>query len=131
MGLALRLDERWSPEPDLLVVRDEHRHRMGPQRLEGPADLVIEIASEGDPKLDVREKLPRYRQAEIPEIWLVDPFENTVHAERRTNRRYETADLASGKLESAVVPGFWIDVAWLWRDDLPSTLACLRKLLGE
>lgn len=128
---TMRLDERWSPEPDLLVVRDEHRHRMGPQRLEGPADLVIEIASEGDPELDLREKLPRYRQAEIPEIWLVDPFEQTVHAERRAEQGYETDDLDSGKLESAVVPGFWIDVSWLWLDDLPSTLACLRKLLGE
>ncbi|MGH9381104.1 MAG: Uma2 family endonuclease, partial [Thermoanaerobaculia bacterium] len=68
----MRLDERWSPEPDLLVVRDQHRERMTAQRLEGPADLVIEIASEGDPGFDVREKLPRYREARIPEIWLVD-----------------------------------------------------------
>jgi len=127
----MRLDSRWSPEPDLLVVRDENRHRMGPQRLEGPADLVIEIASEGDPKLDAREKLPRYREAEIPEIWLIDPFDHRVHVETRTDGSYKTADLPTGRLVSTVVPGFWIDVAWLWQEDLPSTLACLRQILGQ
>lgn len=34
----LRLDPRWSPEPDPLVVTDEHGDRITEQRLEGPAD---------------------------------------------------------------------------------------------
>lgn len=127
----MRLDERWSPEPDLLVVRDERRHLLTPQRLEGPADWVVEIASEGDPAFDAREKLPRYHQAGIPEIWLVDPFEQAVAVERRTGDRYERSELSSGRLESTVVPGFWIEVDWLWQDDLPSTLSCLRQILGS
>jgi Uma2 family endonuclease len=125
----MRLDRGWSPEPELLVVRDERRHLLTPQRLEGPADLVIEIVSESDPRLDYREKLPRYRQAEIPEIWIVNPLENTVLAERKGDAGYESATLTSGRLESGVVPGFWIDVAWLWQDPLPPTLACLRQVL--
>ncbi len=32
----MRLDERWSPEPDLLVVRDEARSRMTPSAWRGP-----------------------------------------------------------------------------------------------
>lgn len=48
----MRLDARWSPEPDVLVVTEAHRDRIGPQRLDGPADLVIEIASDGDRGLD-------------------------------------------------------------------------------
>lgn len=127
----MRLDERWSPEPDLLVVRDERRHLLKPQRLEGPADWVIEIASEGDPQYDRREKLPRYRQARIPEIWLVDPFQKRVFVERLEGEDYETEEAASGRLQSTVIPGFWIDPAWLWQEDLPSTFACLRQLLGE
>lgn len=125
----MRLDERWSPEPDLLVVREDQRHRLTPQRLEGPADLVVEIASEGDPSLDLREKLPRYRQAGIPEIWLVDPFAETVRAEVRTADGYEARSLASGRLGCQAVAGFWIEVAWLWQARLPSTLACLREIL--
>lgn len=126
----MRLDERWSPEPDLLVVRDDRRHLLKSQRLEGPADWVIEIASEGDPQYDRREKLPRYRQARIPEIWLVDPFQEKVFVERLQGETYGTEEAASGHLQSTVIPGFWIDPAWLWQEDLPSTLACLRRVLG-
>jgi len=127
----MRLDERWSPEPDLFVVREERRHLLTPQRLEGPADLVIEIASEGDPKLELREKLPRYEQAEIPEIWLLNRFEKSVLAKVKTPEGYEARTLSSGRLASRVIPGFWIEVGWLWQDELPSTLACLRKILAH
>ena len=40
------------------------------------------------------------------------------------------APLASGRLESSTTPGFWIEVSWLWQEDLPSTLGCLRRILG-
>jgi Uma2 family endonuclease len=125
----MRLDERWSPEPDLMVVRDEHLDRVQELRLEGPADLVIDIASAGAPRHDLHKKLPRYREAGIPEIWLVDPSAETVEVNRRQAARYETTRVHEGRLESPVVPGFWLDVGWLWTDPLPSTLACLRQIL--
>jgi len=124
----MRLDERWSPEPDLLVVRDDKRHLLSERRLEGPADLVVEIASEGDPGFDVREKLPRYQQAGIEEIWLIDPFQHIVQALTRRDRAYETRILSADRLASQVLPGFWIDVAWLWQEPLPSALACLDRI---
>ncbi|MCP3957434.1 MAG: Uma2 family endonuclease [bacterium] len=126
----MRLDEKWSPEPDLLVVTDERRQLMTPRRLEGPADLVIEIASESDPQLDAREKLPRYQQAGIPEIWLLDPFEQRLRTYEHSPSGYESREAATGRVVSSVLPGFWIDVAWLWRPKLPSTLSCLRRILG-
>ena len=126
----MRLDERWSPEPDLLVVRNERRHLLGRTRLEGPADFVIEVASHSDPGLDIREKLPRYRQAGIDEIWLVNPFERAVLAEVREPGGYVAQRLAAGRLTSRVVPGFWIEVSWLWQERLPPTLACLREILA-
>jgi Uma2 family endonuclease len=125
----MRLDERWSPEPDLLVVRDERRHLLTRTRLEGPADFVIEIASDSDPRLDVREKLPRYREAGIEEIWLINPFEQIVLTEVKEPSGYASRRLMAGRLTSRVVPGFWIDVGWLWRDPLPSTFLCLREIL--
>lgn len=126
----MRLDERWSPEPDLLVLHEARRHLLTPARLEGPADLVIEIASESDPGLDVREKLPRYREAGIEEIWLLDPFEKRLRVETRTASGYASRTVTSGRLESTVLPGFWVEVSWLWSEELPSTLACLRQILG-
>jgi Uma2 family endonuclease len=126
----MRLDADWSPEPDLLVVRDSHRHLMTPRCLDGPADMVIEIASESDPGLDYREKLPRYRRSGIEEIWIVNPFRNEVQVDTRSTTGYTMKTLTAGRLEAVVVPGFWIEVSWLWQGDLPPALQCLRQLLG-
>jgi Uma2 family endonuclease len=126
----MRLDAKWSPEPDLLVVRDQRRHLLTPRRLEGPADFVIEIASEGDPGFDLREKLPRYEAAGIEEIWWINPFNRTVLVKLRTANGYSTATVSSGRLTSTVVPGFWIDAAWLWQEKLPSTFTCLQQILA-
>ena len=125
----MRLDPNWSPEPDLMVIRDDRRGRMLRKYLDGPADLIIEIASDSDPRLDVREKLPRYREAGVEEMWLIDPFQKQVHAVNRSSGGYETAILTAGRLDSVVVPGFWIDVAWLWQAELPPPLRCVRQLL--
>jgi Uma2 family endonuclease len=126
----MRLDARWSPEPDLLVIRPEKRPRLTRTHLDGPADFVIEIASDSDPGLDRREKLPRYREAGIEEIWLVDPFQQQLLVETKEAHGHAARSLAAGRLDSRVLPGFWIEVAWLWRDELPSTLACLREIVG-
>jgi len=127
----MRLDPRWSPEPDLMVVTDAHRERITAQRLEGPADLVIEIASDGDPLLDEREKLPRYHAAGIPEIWVLSPQTSSVRCDRLgAEGSYRTERRSGGRIESIVLPGFWINVDWLWQESLPSTVHCLRSLLG-
>lgn len=127
----MRLDPNWSPEPDMLVVCESRQHLMTEQRLDGPADMVIEIASESDPGLDCREKLPRYRAAEIREMWFVNPFTNEVRVETKTPGGYRTQMLSSGRLDAVVLPGFWIDVAWLWQSQLPSTFRCLRDIFGN
>jgi Uma2 family endonuclease len=126
----MRLDSKWSPEPDLMVVLDAKRHLLGQQRLEGPADLVVEIASSSDPEIDLRRKLPRYREAEVPEMWLIDPYARSIRVEVFTPDGFRTHILAEGRLASAVLPGFWIDVAWLWQEPLPPVLACLRQILA-
>jgi len=144
----MRLDPKWSPEPDVMVVGEERRHRIGPQRLEGPADLVIEVASPSDVMRALRLKLPRYHQARIPEIWVIDPWLGSVRAEvlevqnapesqetpaiDETHRTptYRSRDVTAGRLCSAVFPWFWIDVSWLWQKPLPPTLGCVRQILG-
>ena len=126
----MRLGPRWSPEPDLLVVRTERMNLMGKNRLEGPADLVVEIVSDADAHLVYREKLPRYREAAIPEIWIVDPFRGEVLVDRLVGEAAERTVLKAGRLESTVVPGFWIEVDWLWGETLPSTPVCLEAILA-
>jgi len=92
--------------------------------------MVIEIVSESDPGLDYREKLPRYREAGIEEIWIVDPFRSQVLVSHRGAAGYDERRVSSGHLESRVIPGFWIELTWLWLDELPASLECLRAILG-
>jgi Uma2 family endonuclease len=127
----MRLDERWSAEPDLMVVREENVGRMKDRYLDGPADWVIEIASEDDPQFEQREKLPRYREAHLPEIWLIDRFAELVRVETLASHGYRSMVLHEGRLVSTVVPGFWIETDWLWRPKLPSTADCLRTILPD
>jgi len=86
----MRLDAHWSPEPELLIVRNHRRHLMTKRCLEGPADMVVEIVSESDPRLDYREKLPRYQEAGIEEIWIVDPFKTEVRIDTKVPDGYAT-----------------------------------------
>ena len=127
----MRLDEHWSPEPDLMVIRSERVPLIGKQRLEGPADLVVEIVSEGKRHLIFREKLPRYREAAIPEVWVVDPYRSEILVETATPAGTKPRTVTSGRLDSTVLPGFWLQVEWLWQETLPSALRCAQEILAS
>ena len=70
------------------------------------------------------------RQLELLEIWFIDPFDERLRIYTKTQAGHTSRVVDSGLLESAVVSRFSIDVAWLWQEDLPSTLGCLRWILG-
>jgi len=66
------LPGRSSREPDLFFVAREHLDRLTPERLLGPADLVIEIVSESSVERDRQDKFREYEQAGVHEYWLFD-----------------------------------------------------------
>ena len=115
-------------EPDLLVVKGEHRDRMTDTYLDGPADLVVEVISSESGTRDRGEKFYEYEEAGIPEYWLVDPEREELTVYRRKEGRYRTAfEGHEGRAESAVLDGFWIEAEWLWQDDLPKILTVLER----
>lgn len=71
--LVMRLSEKWNPEPDLMVVIPEHYDRIMETRIQGPADIAIEILSPTTREIDLTKKLPHYRYAGIGEVWNIDP----------------------------------------------------------
>jgi Uma2 family endonuclease len=117
------LPGRVSREPDLLFVAKRHLWRLTPERLDGPADLAIEIMSEWSVTRDAREKRDEYEAAGVREYWLLDARAGKQRTEFRqldANGRYQlVATDADGRYRAAVLPGFWLDVAWLWQDPLP------------
>ena len=129
---------RSSREPDILFVARAHADRLVPGRLEGPADLVIELISDDSVTRDRRDKFAEYEAAGVPEYWIVDPRERHERANfyrLGPNHRYEEAlPDAAGRYHAAVLPGFWLDPTWLWQTPLPKimpTFATITSLVPD
>jgi hypothetical protein len=60
----------------------------------------------------------------------VDDRDRVFHIERREGEGYHTSQLREGFHQSTALPGFWIDVAWLWADPLPNPRRCLQGILA-
>ena len=121
-----------SREPDLLFLANDHLHRLKPTYLDGPADLVIEILSPESIGRDRGEKFVEYESASIPEYWMIDPrarrFEQYILNDQK--RFAPVLWGSSGKIQSKVIPGFWLEVEWLWQDPLPSALQTVANIAG-
>ena len=117
-------------EPDLLFVSNANRHRLHRKEVEGTADLVVEILSQSTRDYDMDEKRRLYHEAGVGEIWFVDAERREVIVDRRQGDGYEESRSSTGWLQPAAIPGFRIDLFWLWQDPLPAPLSCLVSILG-
>jgi Uma2 family endonuclease len=122
--------ERSSREPDLIFLAADHMDRLRNTFLDGPADLAVEIISPESVGRDRGDKFYEYEQAGIPEYWLLDP-----QARRAEFYQLDPAGVyqliapdQEGIYRSAIVPGFWLRVSWLWQQPLPRVLDVLREL---
>lgn len=106
-----------SREPDVLFVASGHLSQLTDRRLEGPADLVVEIVSEDSVSRDYDEKFVEYQECGIPEYWVVDPRPRRQRAlfyQLDANRQYDLVKPVDGVYRSQAIPGFWLRVNWLW-----------------
>ncbi len=116
-------------EPDILVVTEEHLDRITPTYLDGPADLVVEVVSPESVGRDRGEKFYEYEEAGVREYWLIDPQREVLEVYVREGERFKLAFMEhTGRYESRVLPGFWVEAEWFWQDPLPSLFDILRKL---
>lgn len=117
-------------EPDLIFVATDHLGRFQENRLEGPADLVVEIISPESVDRDRGRKFYEYEQGGIPEYWLIDPLRRWVDVYVLEDDRYRlTFSGATGVCESHHLTGFWLDVDWLWQRPLPTPLRALAEIV--
>jgi Uma2 family endonuclease len=117
-------------EPDVLFVAQAHLDRFRPTYLDGPADLVIEVVSPESAGRDRGDKFYEYREAGIPEYWLIDPqLQQAEFYQLDAAGRYQNiAPDAAGVYCSRVLPGFWLRVDWLWKEPLPDATQALLTI---
>ncbi|MGH2517716.1 MAG: Uma2 family endonuclease [Ktedonobacterales bacterium] len=120
-------------EPDILFVTRAHLDRLKPTYLDGPADLVIEVVAPESAARDRGDKFYEYREAGIPEYWLIDPnLEQAEFYQLDEAGRYQTAVVAEdGAVHSRAVASFWLRVEWLWQDPLPEASQALLEIDPE
>lgn len=116
-GVELAPDQVY--QPDILFVARERVDIIQRNGVFGAPDLVAEILSAGTAAYDRGEKLRTYEQAGVRELWLIDPYgpagTEFYHLEDR--RFVPVMPSADGVLRSVAVPGFSIEVAWLWPEN--------------
>ncbi|HEY7357972.1 MAG TPA: Uma2 family endonuclease [Ktedonobacterales bacterium] len=117
-------------EPDLLFVARAHLERFKQTYLDGPADLVVEVVSPESAGRDRGDKFYEYREAGIPEYWLIDPqLQQAEFYQLDAAGLYQNiAPDASGIYRSRARPGFWLRVGWLWQDPLPDATQALLTI---
>ena len=91
-------------------------------------DLAVEIISPESALRDRGTKYAEYEAGGVREYWIIDADARRADffvqdAEGRYQRAREDA---AGKYESAALPGFWIDLNWLWQTPLPTVRQVLR-----
>jgi len=108
-------------QPDVVFIRRERQPWRGDARFEGIPDLVVEVLSRGNWRFDRTTKLTAYRDAGIPEVWLVDPIARTVEVfalspESWEYRLWERRG-AGETVGSSVLDGLAIEVSLLFSEE--------------
>jgi Uma2 family endonuclease len=100
-------------QPDLLFItasrprvpEDEHA-------LDGPPDLVVEVASPGTGWTDRTRKMALYAISGVPEFWVADPMRRILTVHVLEGEEYRAVEPeADGSISSPTLPGLRIDLA--------------------
>ncbi len=119
-------------EPDVVVISSTHGDRLRPTYFEGPPDIIVEVVSDESVERDYITKRREYERAGVPEYWIIDPREGSQDAMflLLSDGVYGDAFPEGGVYRSAVLPGFWLRVEWLW-DDQPDVYSRLQEILDR
>ena len=127
---AFRHSKTYAPEPDLAFVKKDRLHLWRGSMFQGAPDVAVEIVTRDSIERDTKTKRGTYEQAGVSEYWLINLIENRCVFLRLEGEKYQEVPLQAGSVfRSHTIPGFWLDTAWLFADELPPPDECLEKIL--
>lgn len=115
---VVRSEKRVLP-PDVFYVRADRLGAVG-RALHGPPDLVAEVLSPGNDRLDQTVKFRMYEEAGVPECWIVDPKKGTVEGFALGPDGYARHDAGArgAAVRSALLDGLSVNVDDVFDDAL-------------
>lgn len=119
-------------EPDILYISKDHVDRLKKTYLEGPADLVVEIVSPESIERDRGAKFVEYEAGGVAEYWLIDPMRHQAECYQLGEQGQYAIALSgsSGIYRANVLPGFWLQIEWLWQSPLPDVARTAWQIIG-
>ena len=109
------LSESTVVQPDVLYIAKENLPGLEAKLFRGAPDLVVEVLSPGSHRRDRVEKLHRYEQAGVRELWLVDIEERQIDFLVRGEAGFVVRLPDDDAYRSAVLPPFRVELAELCR----------------
>jgi Uma2 family endonuclease len=129
--VAFVVSETRSPEPDVAFVLKARAEIFEESRAAGAPDIAVEVVSRDSRSRDYGEKKRLYEEAGVQEYWLIDPIQRRAEFYRIQEGRYLLVPLERNRIfRSEVLPGFWLDVDWLFGERRPTKLECLQQILA-
>jgi len=128
---AVKISENDGRLPDILFVRADNSVIIHKDAIYGVPDLVIEIVSENDRPSDLIPLEADYRDIGVPEIVFIDPRKKRVRYLQKNETAYDESFLTTGRLMFVTVPGFWIEIEWLFVEEKPDGFTVIKRLIGE
>jgi Uma2 family endonuclease len=98
--------------PDLCFVAKGRAHIVGPNAIDAPPDLVVEILSPGTRRRDLAVKRDLYARFGVQEYWIVDPDTRTVTVLALVGASYEVVPAdEEGKIRSRILPALNVNLS--------------------
>ena len=121
-------------EPDILFLSREHADRITEDRISGPADLIVEVISDESVGRDRGDKFYEYEEAGVREYWIVDwrpKHQRADFYQLDADGHFKPIPIgADGIYRSALIPDFWLNVNWLWTEELPDPMLTFAEIAG-
>lgn len=94
-------------QPDVFIVRDAKK--LDERGLCGAPDWIAEVLSPSTARYDRTTKLSAYERAGVPEVWLIEPADQTVTIYRIAAAHYSQPVVLELKGRTAIMAGVSID----------------------
>jgi Uma2 family endonuclease len=129
--VAFVMSEFRAPEPDVAFVSAARLGLVSAGRVKGAPDIAVEVVSHDSRSRDYVEKKRLYEQAGVREYWLIDPLQERAEFYLLRDGAFVRAPLSRNRIfRSEALPGFWLDVEWLFADPMPNHMTCLQQILA-
>ncbi len=129
-AVAVRLSSRNVFMPDFSFFTNEEVARRAETHAPFAPSFVVEVLSKTTSARDLGPKFAAYEEHGVEEYWIFDPIARQHRFHRREEEFFVEITPRKGRIDSKVIPGFWLKPAWLDPENLPDEDEFLAEILA-